>query len=258
MTAYQPANGEYSPSSESARLNQKWLEQVGPALFPAGAILAVQRYDRGVALPPVNLAGLERAVEKRQREFTAGRLAAKVALEKLAAFAGGVARAPFTRIVATAVPSGADRSPTWPPGIAGSITHTAELSACVVARKADVSALGIDLEIARAVQPEIWDSVLTSREIAALTNRPVAERSALATLIFSAKEAFFKMQYPLTGEWVEFHAAEVQVRERGGTFELVCSESAVTGVLGQRSFAGRHAVGSELIVTALSLIRPEK
>ncbi|MEO9111197.1 MAG: hypothetical protein ABI387_00960, partial [Lacunisphaera sp.] len=134
MNAHQPVNGEYSPSPESARLNQQWLEQAGPPLFPAGVIFAVQRYDPSVTLPPIPLAGVERAVEKRQREFAAGRLAAKVALEKLDAVAGEVALAPGATITATAIPIGADRSPTWPPGIAGSITHTAEVAACVVAR----------------------------------------------------------------------------------------------------------------------------
>ncbi|MEO6994453.1 MAG: 4'-phosphopantetheinyl transferase superfamily protein, partial [Lacunisphaera sp.] len=161
-------------------------------------------------------------------------------------------------ITATAIPIGADRSPTWPPGIAGSITHTAEVAACVVARAVDVSALGIDLERARAVQPEIWDGVLTKLEAATLAAKPEAERSALATLIFSAKEAFFKMQYPLTKQWVDFHAAEVAVRETDGTFELVCTESTVTRLLGRRAFAGRYAVGPGLIVTAMHLIAPEK
>lgn len=245
MTADQPASGKFSPSSECAHFNQKWLEQVGPALFPPGTILAVQRYDPGVALPSSAVAGLERAVEKRQREFSAGRLAAKTALGKLG-------------IVDTVVPIAADRSPIWPAEIAGSITHATELAACVVARKIDVSALGIDLEQARAVQPDIWDSVLTVREIAALTVRQAAERCRLATLIFSAKEAFYKMQYPLTRQWVNFHAAEVNISESDGSFELVCADSLVTSLLGQQSFAGRYAAGSELIVAAMHLTRPEK
>ncbi len=245
MTPDQPASEQFSASSESARLNQKWLERVGPALFPPGTILAMQRYDPGVALPAFAGVGLEHAVEKRQREFIAGRLAAKVALEKLG-------------IVDTEVPIGADRSPTWPSGIAGSITHTAELAACVVARKLAVSALGIDLELTQAVRPEIWESVLTAREIAALTAKPMAECSLLATLIFSAKEAFFKMQYPLTGQWVEFHAAEIDIGESDGSFELVCTEATITSLLGRRMFEGRYAAGPELIVTAMHLMGPEK
>lgn len=225
--------------------NQKWLERVGPTLFPTGAVFAVQRHDSGVELPPPTTAGLKHAVEKRQREFCAGRLAAKVALEKLG-------------IVGTAVPMAADRSPTWPSGIAGSITHTAELAACVVARKTDVPALGIDLEVTGAVPPEIWDSVFTKDEVAALNARAVAERGPLATLIFSAKEAFYKMQYPLTHQWVEFHAAEVRINASGGLFELACAESSVARLLGGRKFAGHYAAGPELIVTAMHLTGPEK
>lgn len=226
-------------------LNQKWLERVGPTLFPSGAVFAVQRHDSGVELPPPTTAGLEHAVEKRQREFCAGRFAAKVALEKLG-------------IVDTAVPMAADRSPTWPSGIVGSITHTAELAACVVARKANVSALGIDLEVTGAVPPEIWDSVFTKGEVSALNSRTVAERGPLATLIFSAKEAFYKMQYPLTHQWVEFHAAEVSIAESGGIFELACTESTVVRLLGGWTFGGRYAAGPELIVTAMHLTGSEK
>ena len=93
--------------------------------------------------------------------------------------------------------------PEWPPGVVGSITHCAGLAAAAVGRADEWWALGIDAEPAVALESDVRDVVTT----------PV-ERSALAgpldaTLVFCAKEAFYKCWSALDGAVLEFHDVEV-------------------------------------------------
>jgi len=222
--------------------NQRWLEQSGPALFPEPCALAMQRYDRFVvSLPEVADLSLANAVEKRRREFSGGRIAAHAALKKLGAGDS------------LSIPVGDARNPLWPAGFTGSITHTAGLAIAVVARTERLAAVGIDLELANAVQPELWPSLLRAPEIELVSRMPAAEQSRWATMMFSAKESFYKLQYPLTGEWVDFLEAEVSISEKTGCFELFCSQSSVVRKLEGSRFAGRHLVGPEFLLTALWL-----
>ena len=89
-------------------------------------------------LPDVPLVGAEQeivanAVEVRRREFATARHCARAALKEL-----GVPPVPIGRRQ--------DRSPIWPPGIAGSITHCEGYRAAAVARSAEWEGIGIDAE----------------------------------------------------------------------------------------------------------------
>jgi 4'-phosphopantetheinyl transferase EntD len=222
---------------------QRWLEQEGPGLFPEHCVMVVQRYDQSVtSLPEVADASLENAVEKRRREFSAGRIAAAAALKKIL---GGDS--------STAIAVGAGRNPVWPTGIAGSITHTAGLAIAVVARTDIFASVGIDLELTNAVQPELWPSILQPNEIDFVSSKPPAEQARWATILFCAKESFYKMQYPLTSEWVDFHDAEILVSESGGNFELTCSQTSVVRKLKRAHFAGRYLAGPKFSLTAVWL-----
>ena len=72
------------------------------------------------------------AVNKRQREFAAGRAAAHTAMANLG-------------VPPQAILNGDDRAPIWPEGLTGSITHTRGCAIAIVARNSDVRALGIDV-----------------------------------------------------------------------------------------------------------------
>src|SRR5258706_16095138 len=56
---------------------------------------------------------------------------------------------------------------------------------------------------------ELWRSICTPSETAWLGSLPDSERLAAATLIFSAKEAFYKCQFALTQERIEIGRAHV-------------------------------------------------
>jgi 4'-phosphopantetheinyl transferase EntD len=162
-------------------------------LFPAGVVVAESREPGDPALLlPDEAAHLGRAVPKRVQEFAAGRLCVRRALHEY-----GVDHFPL-RVAA-------DRQPIWPEGFVGSITHTAGLCAAAVAESRTIAAVGIDSEIVGHVTPDIWSTICVAGEAEWVNSLPPSERAAAVTLIFSAKEAFYKCQYPLVSEWLDFH-----------------------------------------------------
>ncbi len=167
-------------------------------LFPPGALAAELREPGDPReLLPDERQFYPAAVQSRRQEFAAGRLCARRLLAQFG-------------IVDFPVQAAADRQPVWPEAVVGSITHTTGFCAAVVARKASLSAVGIDSELARSVKPELWRGICTPPERAWLRSLPQEEQAAAATLIFSAKEAFYKCQYPLVGERLDFHDATVE------------------------------------------------
>lgn len=126
------------------------------------------------------------AVDKRVREFTAGRIAARAAMRNI-----GVEPQP--------IPMADDRSPTWPDGMVGSITHCDDVCIAVVARRTDARALGIDVEPDTPLADDLRDTVCRPNEVDWLSTQPAERRAQLAKVIFSAKEAAYKAQYPLSG-----------------------------------------------------------
>ena len=181
------------------------------SLCPAGVAAAELRTPGNPALlHPEEAQSIAHAIAKRAREFAAGRHCAHLALERL-----GVPPAPLR-----AAP---DRRPLWPSGVVGSITHTQGFCAAAAARTERLIALGIDTELAGAVSAELRPSICTPGELAWLDTLPLTQQGSAATLIFCAKEAFYKCQYPDTFEWVSFKDVEVYPREWGmstGRFTL--------------------------------------
>lgn len=117
-----------------------------------------------------------------------------------------------------AIPNAADRSPIWPEDIAGSLTHTDKYCAAVVAKKADLFSVGIDIEVNVDLNEEFWGTVLTSSEYSWLLQFVTEERGRLAMLIFSAKECFFKCWYPMQHSFLGFHDVELALDLQTHTF----------------------------------------
>lgn len=152
------------------------------------------------------MAGLERAVPRRIQEFTAGRECARRAMADL-----GHPEA--------SIPANADRSPQWPSGIVGSITHSENHCAAVLARTVDgYAAIGIDLEPAKPLPPDLADFICLPAEQSWLDTQRSDERSILARGIFSAKECAYKAQYPISRQFLEFHELSVALDMAKGTF----------------------------------------
>lgn len=124
--------------------------------------------------------------------FAAGRACAAAALAQLGIHEFALARA-------------RDGAPCWPDGINGSIAHAGGVALAAAARGGGL--LGIDAEVTDAVDVSSWPLLLGPDE-----------DTARAAAIFCAKEAFYKAQAPLTGEWLEFRDVVCDVRD--GHFTL--------------------------------------
>jgi 4'-phosphopantetheinyl transferase EntD len=166
--------------------------RVGPAppdLFPAGVTLAVaEPGDDEVPLHPDEAALVARAVERRRRDFTAGRACAREALAALGFPVDALGAHP-------------ERDPVWPAGVVGSITHTDGWVAAAVAPAAAYAGLGLDAESATPL-----DDALV-----ALVCRPGEPTDPLgAKAVFCAKEAVYKAVFPATRTFLEFHDVEVR------------------------------------------------
>jgi 4'-phosphopantetheinyl transferase EntD len=180
------------------------------ALFPPGVIAAEVTGAVGRdKLTPTELNFIAHCADKRIQDFAAGRSCAHCALREL-----GIAD--FSLL------SGTQREPLWPPSVVGSITHTTGYA--VVARQSDLRSLGIDCEVIDAVNEDLWSRICTPTEIERLERLPAQERQRHAALIFAAKEAFYKSQFPLTRAWVGFEDVAIEVGpspERTRTFRIV-------------------------------------
>lgn len=133
---------------------------------------------------------IRKAVTRRKAEYLAGRYLCKKMLE-----AHGLP---------PAVPTGANREPLWPGGWLGSITHSADMAMSGFCRKSDIALLGMDLEawLQDSVANDIADKIIDRRERYLLAG-PWPFSQGL-TLIFSAKESFFKAVFPLVRRHFDF------------------------------------------------------
>ncbi|WP_417586779.1 4'-phosphopantetheinyl transferase family protein [Pararhodobacter oceanensis] len=204
------------------------LAQVFPPAVARG-ICAVARADMA-RLFHVEHSAVEGAVPARQREFAAGRIAARQAMGR-----------------DLPVVMAEDRAPVWPAGVTGSITHAGGW-ALAVAGVAD-KLIGIDLEVDAALPAEVWETVLTASEHAALRDMPDAGR--WARVIFSAKECAYKAQYPRTKQLFGFEVFEVTLEPVAGEFTVVFQRDIASFAAGDR-LRGRYSIGGGFILTGIA------
>lgn len=185
---------------DAAASNPATASPLLAGLFPAG-VYAAQLCDLGApeCLLPDEAAQIERAAPSRKREFAAGRACARLAMAQLG-------------VHEFALRNAADRQPLWPDGVVGSITHTTGYCGTVVGPGTRFLGLGLDTELATAVQEHLWTKICTGEELERLRGLSAASRVAAAALIFSAKEAFYKAQYPVTGERLNFIDVSVEAQ----------------------------------------------
>lgn len=173
---------------------------LGRADLPEGVVWAVSEPVADLSeLFPEERASIARAVPKRQAEFAGGRRAARAALRQLG-------------FPAQAIPKAADRAPIWPEGAVASITHTGGLCLAMAARADAWQGLGVDLELDRPMRAELIPTIASVTELARLSPMPFSKAGAR---IFSAKEAAYKAQYPLTGALFGFEAMESHLPRDG-------------------------------------------
>ncbi|WP_162528253.1 4'-phosphopantetheinyl transferase family protein [Gemmobacter caeruleus] len=169
------------------------LQQVARALLPRAVGLGVTdpRGDHP-AFPGETATGLP----QRLAEFRAGRAALRLAMAEI-----GLPPLP--------VPMGEDRAPVWPPGMIGSISHSADLCLAAVTVPSPLRGIGVDLEPALPLDPALRPVVLRAEEQGVTDHQ--------AKLVFAAKEAAYKAQYGISRTLFDFHVLSVRLED--GRFE---------------------------------------
>jgi enterobactin synthetase component D / holo-[acyl-carrier protein] synthase len=164
----------------------------------------VPSVNSGVLFPD-EIKYIQHAVDKRRAEFGTARVCARLALSKLG-------------IPPCSLVPRADRSPQWPPGVVGSISHTEKRCGVAVTTSPRIVSLGLDLEIDAPLESDLQALICTSAERRWLDQYGWAERGQAAIILFCAKEAFYKCQYPLTEQFLEFTDVELSIDLQSGSF----------------------------------------
>lgn len=215
-------------------------------LFPPDTVAAELRAPGNPdLLLPAEAAKLGRAVLQRVQEFTAGRLCARRALAEFG-------------IVDFPIRVGDDRQPVWPDLMIGSITHTAGFCAAAVVERRGVAAVGLDSEVVGDVKPKIWSRICVPREIEWVRSLPAPEQAAAVTLIFCAKEAFYKCQYAVVRERLNFADVTVEAAGWGGSdgmFEIHATRNMAIAQRTALPMQGRYLFHDVLVSAGIAIAR---
>jgi 4'-phosphopantetheinyl transferase EntD len=180
------------------------------------------------------------SVSRRKAEYLAGRVMAMKALDLLGSNESQVY-------------IGKHRAPVWPSGYLGSITHTSKKAIAVVARKISYKYIGIDCEeiFDKDVVDEVKSIIVNPAEVALLSSLD-ASLTELLTLVFSAKESFFKAFYPYVLDYFDFDAVEIiGISLEKQTFTLMIFKDLTPDIQKGMQFDGIFSFNGSVFLTAI-------
>jgi len=205
------------------------LQTLLAQLFPEHVGIAGSvRCPDDARLLPDEQAATQGMVASREREFRHGRHCARLALTAIGA-------------PAVAIRKNDDRSPQWPAGYIGSISHTGDLAAAAVAAQSHYVGLGLDIERNDALDEASHELILRAEERSANGQR--------AKLIFSIKEAIYKCLYTQVGAYIDFQEMEVAIDESHGRFRAIPHTDKVDMHLAAR-LQGRYCETDEWVFSS--------
>jgi 4'-phosphopantetheinyl transferase EntD len=209
-------------------------------LFPPAASLAIANPRMEAPLWPEEEILLGNAVPSRRHEFAAGRAAARAALAGL-------------ELPAAAIPANPDRTPLWPAGYTGSITHCEGFCGAVAARRRDIESIGFDAEPATALPDGTGRIIYSPEEAAHFSTLPMVAGLDWPKLAFSAKEAFYKCFYPVAHTPLYFRDVRLHFTVTGGRRgEFKVASDAAAAFL-SRAVQGRWLIQDGLVFTSFIL-----
>lgn len=187
---------------------------------------------------PAEIDAIANAGSKRRSDFVAGRACAHACLAAL-------------HIPDLPISVGELGMPVWPEGVIGSISHADGICAAVALLSGAGHAVGLDIEVDRAVTAEMEAIIFTEAESAILCSLPTLERSRTATILFSAKEAFYKAQFPLSRSFLDYRDVSATIAD--GKFEATLRRDVAR--VGSRGdgFSGRYAISGGHVLTGILL-----
>lgn len=181
---------------------------------------------------------IRRSVLKRRAEHLAGRFCCQYLFHALQ--------------LPGAVSHHEDRSPCWPPGVAGSISHCKGHSIALVTNKQDKHP-GVDVEILDKQTLSECADMFSSNDERNMVRRKLDSEAHKELLIFSAKESFFKAVYPQVKFFFGFeYATIVDVNAEKKTFILELTKTLIPARLEKgMHWVGNFNIEGELITTCI-------
>jgi 4'-phosphopantetheinyl transferase EntD len=176
---------------------------------------------------------------KRLKDFSTGRYCARKALAAMG----------YENVE---ILVGDDKQPIWPTGYVGSISHSAKLVGAVAAKTSQVKSIGLDIESIGKIKPEMWRILYTEAEIDFLNSFTGEELAYYTTLLFSFKESFYKLQFPLTKTFLNF--TDVEVKSFGNKFELQVLKEFSGNKLLSETITLHHLQEKDQLITLCYLI----
>lgn len=213
------------------------------SLFSEAVVVCVATRDMYHSPLPIEEYNVVRdAVTARKQEFAAGRAAAREALQVLGA-------------PKVSIPASLDRSPVWPQGFTGSITHCRGFCGAAVTAKLQHSSLGFDAEVSDDLSPEVLRVVCAPQEIKDFPEYLPAERTTWSQVAFCAKEAFYKCYYPIGQTFLDFadvsiHFHKLRQAGRGSFTATLLSNKLIFAEAAE--FAGRWCTCGSIIFAGVS------
>jgi 4'-phosphopantetheinyl transferase EntD len=178
-----------------------------------------------MALLPEEMAAFAGSVLKVRRASGAARIVARTLLSR---FGHG----PY------AIPKSTAGMPVWPERIVGSLAHDAKVAIAAMAARSEFQSIGIDIEPAEPLAPDLLNIVATVKERDRIEDDPFRGR-----LLFSIKEAVYKAVYPLDRTFLDHHDVEVSLADG-------------TAVVRQgRVVRFRHCVAGHIVALAFVPVR---
>ena len=218
------------------------IEEILPS-----AVVAVDTRDDwlDIELFPEERVALGQAVEKRRREFITARACTRRALAQL-----GLPPAPIA--------TGERGEPRWPAGVVGSITHCAGYRACALARAGELAGVGIDAEPNGHLPAGVLGEIARPEELPLLAGLARSESAVhWDRLLFCAKEAVYKVWFPIARCWLGFEDATLTIDPAGGTFNArLLTPWPNVGARFPLLLEGRWLMRDGLVLAAITLPHP--
>jgi 4'-phosphopantetheinyl transferase EntD len=138
------------------------------------------------------------AVQSRRQEFSSARRLARNLLLQL-----GMSDLPLL--------ANQDRSPAWPTGILGSLSHSRKwCAAAICPTDQNLLGVGVDIEDRHTLRLDLFPEILTSAELKRMHDHlPAEQHPEFVLSTFSIKEALYKAMWPLGNVGLGFHALEL-------------------------------------------------
>ncbi|MBW1902619.1 MAG: 4'-phosphopantetheinyl transferase superfamily protein [Deltaproteobacteria bacterium] len=212
-------------------------------LLPPNIIVEESKIEdaQGLLFPDEEVL-IARAVEKRRKEFTAGRTCLRNVLAKL-----GVSNGPILQ--------NKMRSPQIPQGYTATITHSGELCAAAAVKKGEIEAIGIDVEEHSALEPNIEKMILVPNEQMMINDLPNRGSVHWEKVIFSAKESFYKAYFQITEQYLDYLEAEFLIEPENQRLSCHLLIPSPVSDLEGRTFQGKYKIADGYVFTAFAISR---